>query len=197
MSEERQNGNPAVDGFEDELASASGEDGGTDSASVSDPAAQLEALVMERDRLADEVEDLRDRLLRRQAEFDNFRRRAERERVEYVEYAAMDSLRALLPVVDDLERALSAAPEGASETADYVNGVGLVYQRLVETLKKLGLEPFESVGKPFDPNIHHAIESVETDEVDDHTVLEEWQKGYNFRGKLLREAMVRVAVKPS
>jgi molecular chaperone GrpE len=153
---------------------------------------QLAAIAAERDRLAAEKADLADRLLRARAEFDNARRRAERERSEFLQFAAMDLVKDVLPVLDDFERALKV------ETADrnYAKGVELIYQRLYETLKKLGLEPIEAAGRPFDPNLHQAVERVETDEAEDHTVIGEFQRGYNFKGKLLRPAMVRVAVKP-
>ena len=153
---------------------------------------QLAAIAAERDRLAAEKADLADRLLRARAEFDNARRRAERERSEFLQFAAMDLGKDVLPGLDDFERALKV------ETADrnYAKGVELIYQRLYETLKKLGLEPIEAAGRPFDPNLHQAVERVETDEAEDHTVIGEFQRGYNFKGKLLRPAMVRVAVKP-
>jgi molecular chaperone GrpE len=153
---------------------------------------QLAAVTAERDRLAAEKAELNDRLLRARAEFDNARRRAERERSDFLQFAAMDLVKDVLPVLDDFERAVKV------ETADrnYAKGVELIYQRLSETLKKLGLEPIDTVGRRFDPNVHQAVERVETDEAEDHTVLGEFQRGYNFKGKLLRPAMVRVAVKP-
>jgi molecular chaperone GrpE len=153
---------------------------------------QLAAVAAERDRLAAEKAELSDRLLRARAEFDNARRRAERERSDFLQYATMDLVKEVLPVLDDFDRALKV------ETTDrnYAKGVELIYQRLYETLKKLGLEPIEAAGKPFDPNLHQAVDRVETDEAQDHTVLGDFQKGYNFNGKLLRPAMVKVAVKP-
>ena len=153
---------------------------------------QVAALAAERDQLAAEKAEMSDRLLRARAEFDNARRRAERERSDFLQFAAMDLVRDVLPVLDDFERALKV------ETADrnYAKGVELIYQRLYESLKKLGLEPIDSSGRPFDPNLHQAVERVETDEADDQTVLSEFQRGYNFKGKLLRPAMVKVAVKP-
>ena len=156
------------------------------------PEGQLAAVVAERDQLLSEKEDLRDRLLRARAEFDNARRRTERERGEYLQFAAMDLVREILPVLDDFERALKV------ETADkdYAKGVELIYQRLAETLKKMGLEPIETAGKQFDPNLHQAVERVETEEADDQAILGEFQRGYNFRGRLLRPAMVKVAVRP-
>jgi len=153
---------------------------------------QLAAVSAERDQFAAERADLQDRLLRGRAEFDNARRRFERERSDFLQFAAMDLVKEIVPVLDDFERALKV------ETADrnYSRGVELIYQRLYEGLKKLGLEPIESEGKYFDPNLHQAVERVHTDEVEDQTILSEFQRGYNFKGKLLRPAMVRVAVKP-
>lgn len=158
-----------------------------------DAAPSLEAVTAERERLLIERADLQDRLLRRQAEFDNFRRRAERERADVLEYANTQTVRALLPILDDFERALKVE----SAETEYARGMELIYQRLSDSLQKLGLEPIISKGEHFDPNIHHAVDSIETDEAEDHTVLEEYQRGYNFRGKLLRPAMVKVAVKKS
>jgi molecular chaperone GrpE len=153
---------------------------------------QLAAVTAERDQLAAEKSDLSDRLLRARAEFENARRRAERERSDYLQFAAMDLVRDVLPILDDFERALSV------ETADrnYAKGVELIYQRLFETARKMGLEPIETAGKPFDPNLHQAVERVQTTEADDQAILGEFQRGYNFKGKLLRPAMVRVAVRP-
>jgi molecular chaperone GrpE len=156
------------------------------------PASQsAEEIAAERDQLLAERADLQDRLLRRQAEFDNFRRRAEREKAEAHEYANTETLRGLLPIIDDLERALKIE----SADKEYARGMELIYQRLSDSLKKLGLEPIAAKGEKFDPNVHHAIEMVETDEQEDHTILDEYQRGYNFRGRLLRPAMVKVAVK--
>ena len=114
---------------------------------------QLAALTAERDQLAAEKAELNDRLLRARAEFDNARRRFDRERSDYLQFAAMDMVKDILPVLDDFERALKV------ETADvnYAKGVELIYQRMFDTLKKLGLEPIDTEGKQFDPNIHQAV----------------------------------------
>ena len=156
------------------------------------PYGELAALTAERDQLAAEKADLCDRLLRARAEFDNARRRAERERSDFLQFASMELVREILPVLDDCQRALRV------ETADreYAKCVELIYQHLFETLKKTGLEPVETAGRQFDPNLHQAVERVETDEAEDQSILGEFQRGYNFKGKLLRPAMVRVAVKP-
>jgi molecular chaperone GrpE len=153
---------------------------------------QLAAVTAERDQFAAEKSELNDRLLRTRAEFENARRRIERERSDYLQFAAMDLVRGILPILDDFERALNV------ETADrnYAKGVELIYQRLFDTARKMGLEPIETVGKPFDPNLHQAVERVQTEDAEDQAILGEFQRGYNFKGKLLRPAMVRVAVRP-
>jgi len=157
-----------------------------DNLPVVTPEAQIAALTAERDQLAADKADLKDRLLRALADFDNFRRRAERDRSEYVQFAAMEMVRDLIPILDDFRRAVKV------ETADKE----LIDQRVFETLKKAGLEPIEAAGKRFDPNLHQAVDRVQSKELPDQTVLEEYQSGYNFKGKLLRPAMVKVAVKP-
>lgn len=164
----------------------------SDTVEVTDPAASLAGITAERDRLAKEKADLYDQLLRRTAEFENFRRRSQRERAEFLEFAGMETARELLPILDDIERALQV------ECADkeYAKGMELIYNRLFTALQKAGLEPLASEGQKFDPHLHHAIETIASREVEDHTVVEELQRGYNFRGRLLRPAMVKVAVQP-
>jgi len=135
---------------------------------------------------------LQDRILRLQAEFDNFRKRTERERLEDAEFAGKLTIAALLPVLDDFERALKAAAGAENEL---VRGIELVYSRMLEILKKQGLEPVEAVGKTFDPHEHEAIGRTESAEHEENTVVQEYQKGYRFKGRLLRPAMVQVAVR--
>lgn len=147
------------------------------------------------EKLAEQCAELNDRLLRLRADYENFRRRAERERADVFDYATMEAVRAMLPILDDFERALSTRPKDNGPVRDYATGMELIYQRLLESLKKLGLEPVDATGQPFDPNLHHAVQKEVRDDVDDHTVLEQYQRGYNFKGKLLRAAMVKVAVK--
>ncbi len=158
-----------------------------------DAVAALAAMTEERDKLAAENAELQDRSLRTQAEFQNLRRRVEKERVEFHEYAATEAVRALLPILDDFQRALKV--EHAN--SEYAKGMDLIYQRLVDSLKKLGLEPIVSVGQPFDPHVHHAVDKHETAESPEGVVLEDYQRGYNFKGRLLRPAMVKVAVAPA
>jgi molecular chaperone GrpE len=167
-------------------------DGG-DSVAISDPLEQLAALTAERDQLLAEKTELQERLMRRQAEFENFRRRSEREKAEMIDFGKMEAIQAVLPIVDDFERALKI------ETADkeYARGMMLIYQRLEDALKKLGLTQVETVGKKFDPNLHHAVDKFQTDEHEEDTILDEYQKGYHFRERLLRPAMVKVSVRSS
>lgn len=153
-----------------------------DSSSSVNCASAVAALAVERD-------ELKELLLRRQAEFDNFRKRTERERSEYLQYAGMELVRDMLPVLDDFDRALKTE----CSSPEYARGVEMIYNRMYETLKKMGLEPVESVGRPFDPHMHQAVERVETKDAEDGTILAEFQRGYLFKGKMLRPSMVKVA----
>lgn len=156
------------------------------------PLAGDNAAATETSRLAKEKAELQDLLQRRQAEFENYRRRVERERSDLYEFAAMDAVKALLPVLDDFERALKIE----STDKEYARGMEIIYQRLYESLKKLGLEPISEEVPLFNPHIHHAVEMVDTKDHPDQTILEEYQRGYYFKGRLLRPAMVKVAVNP-
>ncbi len=151
-----------------------------------------DAIREERDNLKIERDDLKELLLRRQAEFDNFRKRSEREKSDFAQYAGMELVKELLPVLDDFDRALKIE----SGNAEYTRGVAMIYDRLYASLKKQGLEPIDTSGKTFDPNVHQAVERVENTDAEDNTVIGEFQRGYFFKGRLLRPAMVRVAVKP-
>jgi len=167
--------------------------GPTGESELGDPAGSSGAMAAVKAEAAAEKAELLDQLKRSQAEFQNFRKRAEREKMEFAEYAGTETVRALLPLLDDFERSLKV------ESSDriYAKGMELIYQRFYDSLKKMGLEPVVAVGQPFDPHVHHAVEMVESEEAPDHTVLDEYQRGYNFKGRLLRAAMVKVAVAPS
>jgi molecular chaperone GrpE len=173
--------------------SAENETEANDAVPSVDLVAHLAALSADRERLTAEKNELQEQLLRRQADFENFRRRAERDRSEFLQFAGMELVRELLPVLDDFTRALKV--EGAS--AEYARGIELIYNRLYDSLKKMGLESIDTTGQKFDPNLHQAVDRVETDDEEDHQILEEYQKGYKFKGKLLRPSMVKVAVRPS
>jgi molecular chaperone GrpE len=147
-------------------------------------------LRIERDGLKVERDELKELLLRRQAEFDNYRKRTEKERSEFLQYAGMELVRDMLPILDDFDRARKVE----AGNPEYAKGVEMIYSRMYETLKKVGMEPIEAEGKHFDPHLHQAVERVETKDAEDGTILGEFQRGYLFKGKLLRPSMVKVAV---
>ncbi|MGA2711525.1 MAG: nucleotide exchange factor GrpE [Bryobacteraceae bacterium] len=152
---------------------------------------QIDHLRIERDGLRVERDELKELLQRRQAEFDNFRKRTEKERSDYLQHAGMDLVRGMLPILDDFDRALKVE----AGNAEYSKGIEMIYNRMYEALKKVGLEPIETAGHMFDPHLHQAVERVETKDAADGTILGEFQRGYNFKGKLLRPSMVKVAVR--
>ncbi|MBI2956296.1 MAG: nucleotide exchange factor GrpE [Acidobacteria bacterium] len=141
----------------------------------------------------EEKQGLFNQLVRRQADFENYRKRAEREQQEFRQNAERELVARLLPVLDGFERAL-ATPSSAGD--DYRQGVELIYKQLRDILVHAGLEPLEAAGKTFDPLYHHAITRVETADYPDEQVLEELQRGYTFKRQLIRPALVRVAVQP-
>lgn len=147
-------------------------------------AADAEALGRERD-------EYKDLLLRKSAEFDNYRKRVERERREMAQYAASEVLEGLLPILDDFERAL-AAPAGASADG-YRRGVELIYKQLAEFLARRGVTPIEAVGSRFDPTLHEAVTYEERPGHEDGEVIDEIRRGYKHGERLLRAAMVKVA----
>jgi molecular chaperone GrpE len=146
-------------------------------------------------KLATELEDTRQTLLRRQADFDNYRKRIERERGEDSKRTTARLIEALLPIIDSFEQALASHRE--PEYANYQKGFELIYKQLVENVSKLGAERIDPLGKPFDPHTHQAMDRTETFEHADGTILQVFQPGYVFHGRVLRPAMVRVAVHPS
>ena len=173
---------PPADGDEDPAGSIASGAAPGDSPGL---AAELQKLKAERDSLLD-------RLARAQAEFENSRRRASKEQQDFRDYAAADAIKSLLPVIDSFERALQVK----SEPGDLRSGVELIYKQLQDALAKLGVHAIAAKGEPFDPHIHEAIEMVETSDAPDHEVLEELQRGYKIKDRLLRPAMVKVAKNP-
>ena len=150
------------------------------------------ALAAELQKLKTERDTLLDRLARAQAEFENARRRASKEQQDFRDFATADAIKSLLPVMDSFERALGAE----SGPDDFRSGIELIYKQLQDVLAKLGVRAISAKGEAFDPHVHEAIEMVETSEAADHEVLDELQRGYKFKDRLLRPAMVRVAKNP-
>lgn len=172
---------PAGDGTE---TSASSSASGSTPAG-NDAEAEFQRLKAERDSLLD-------RLARAQAEFENARRRAAKEQQDFRDFASVEVIKSLLPVIDSFERAL----QSKSDAAEFRSGVELIYKQLQDVLAKLGVRPVPSKGEQFDQHVHEAIEMVETPDAADHEVLEEWQRGYKYKDRLVRPAMVKVAKNP-
>lgn len=146
-------------------------------------------------KLSMDLDELRQTLLRRQADFDNYRKRVEKERSEDSKRATARVIEGLIPVIDGFERALSVHRE--AEYENYRKGFELIYKQLLENVGKLGAERVDPLLKPFDPHLHQAVDKVETSEYDDGTIVQVFQPGYTFHGRVLRPAMVRVAVHPN
>jgi molecular chaperone GrpE len=191
----RTNGKSEVDpaelDVERELPAAENEDVESNATrSTVDAAASAGGRDTEYQKLKVERDTLLDRLARLQAEFENARKRSVREQQDFREFALADALKALLPVLDSFERAMQH-PHGAK--SEFRSGVELIYKQLQDVLDKLGLRPISAKGEVFDPHLHEAIEMVDTAEAQDHEVLEELQRGYKLKERMLRPAMVKVA----
>jgi molecular chaperone GrpE len=150
---------------------------------VSAESNDLQKLKVERDTLID-------RLARLQAEFENARKRTAREQQDFRDYALADAIKTLLPTLDSFELALQIS---SAEKSELYGGIELIYKQLQDALVKLGLRPIPAKGEPFDPHLHEAIEMVDTSNAPDHQILEELQRGYKLKDRLLRPSMVKVA----
>jgi molecular chaperone GrpE len=147
----------------------------------------------DREELARQRDDYYDRLLRKIAEFDNYRKRIDRERRDLAAAAAADLLTELLPLVDNLERALKAEAAGAEGVEAYRQGVELIHQQLMDLLRKRGVRPIDTDGARFDPHVHQAVVYEPSADHDDGEIIEEFSRGYMLGDRLLRPAMVKVA----
>ena len=142
-----------------------------------------------KDKKDEQIEELTDRLKRSMAEFDNYRKRTEKEKASMYVIGAKDIVEKMLPVVDNFERGLAQAAEGDA----FADGMKMIYKQLMTTLDGLGVKPIEAVGKEFDPNFHNAVMHVEDETVGDNIVVEELQKGYTYKDFVIRYSMVKVA----
>ena len=138
------------------------------------------------------IEELEDKVKRQLAEFENFRNRTEKEKSRMYEFGARDVIEKMLPVVDNFERGLAAIPEEEKD-GPVASGMEMIYKQIMTTLEGLGVTPIEALNKPFDPNFHNAVMHVEDDEVEESTVVEEFQKGYIYKEHVIRYSMVKVA----
>ena len=145
-----------------------------------------------KDKKDEKIEELTDRLTRQMAEFDNFRKRREKEKSQMYEIGAKDIIEKILPVVDNFERGLDAVKEEDKEDP-FIQGMEMVYKQLMTVLGELGVKPIEAVGKEFDPNLHNAVMHVEDENFGENIIAEEFQKGYVYRDSVVRHSMVKVA----
>jgi len=186
----RTNGKSEIEPVDAEHELPAANDAGENSPNaVEAPAADISGEQAAILKLRAERDALLERIARMQADFENARKRAARELQDYREYALADAIRDLLPVLDSFERALKTS----SSPKDLRSGVELISKQLGDALAKLGLRPIPTQGEAFDPRFHEAIEMVETTEAPDHQILEELQRGYKLKDRLLRPAMVKVA----
>ena len=145
-----------------------------------------------KDKKDEQIEELKDKLTRQMAEFDNFRKRTEKEKSAMYEIGAKDIIEKILPVVDNFERGLGAVTEEQKEDS-FVSGMEMIYKQIMTTLGSVGVKAIEAVGNEFDPDFHNAVMHVEDEEVGENIVVEEFQKGYTYRDTVVRHSMVKVA----
>ena len=138
------------------------------------------------------IEELEDKVKRQLAEFENFRNRTEKEKSRMYEFGARDVIEKMLPVVDNFERGLAAIPE-EEKGGPVASGMEMIYKQMMTTLEGLGVTPIDALNKPFDPNFHNAVMHVEDEEIEESTVVEEFQKGYIYKEHVIRYSMVKVA----
>lgn len=145
-----------------------------------------------KDKKEEQIEELTDRLKRQMAEFENFRKRSEKEKSQMYDMGARSVIEKILPVIDNFERGLAAVPEEEKEDA-FVSGMDKTYKHMLTMLEEAGVKPIEAVGQEFDPNYHNAVMHVDDEELGDNVVAEELQKGYMYRDTVVRHSMVKVA----
>lgn len=138
----------------------------------------------------EKIADLEDRVKRQMAEFENFRKRTDKEKSQMYDMGAKNVIEKILPVIDNFERGLESVPEGSDKA--FVDGMQMIYKQLSGELEKLGVKPIEAVGQPFDPNFHNAVMQTESEEYESGTVAQELQKGYMYHDTLVRPSMVSV-----
>jgi molecular chaperone GrpE len=184
--EEGQPGEPQVEGLE---AGQKKEDSEAEPCQVEvSPEEKIEELLKEN-------EELKDKFVRLMADFDNFKKRASKEKSEVIQFGNEGLLKDILPIIDNIERLLTYSHQEASWKS-FQEGIELLLAEIGKTLATYGVEPIEAMGKPFDPNLHQAMQRSETEEVAANTIVEVYQKGYVYRGRLLRPSLVVVAVPP-
>lgn len=196
-SGEAENAKSEADEAAEETAEKEETDGSEEDADSSDEAAKSEKKKLfgkknKKDKKDEKIDELTDRLTRQMAEFDNFRKRTEKEKAQMYEIGAKDIIEKILPVVDNFERGLTSVPEEEKSTP-FAEGMEKIYKQLMTTLEGIGVKPIEAVGQEFNPDFHNAVMHVEDEELGDNIIAEEFQKGYMYRDSVVRHSMVKVA----
>ena len=197
LAEETLEGNAEADTLNDEAGADNADSADVESEAKAEEAEQptkekAKLFKKKKDPKDEKIEELSDKLLRQMAEFDNFRKRTEKEKSAMYEIGAKDIIEKLLPVVDNFERGFTTVAEEDKEDA-FVTGMEMVYKQLMTMLEGVGVKPIEAVGQEFNPDLHNAVMHVDDEEVGDNIIVEEFQKGYTYRDSVVRYSMVKVA----
>ena len=181
-----------VTSTEETAETAENADAEASEADSEDPDKKKSFFKKKKDKKDEQIEELTDKVKRQMAEFDNFRKRTEKEKSQMYDMGAKTIVEKILPVIDNFERGLAAVPEDNKEDA-FVVGMDKIYRQMLTVLEEAGVKPIEAVGAEFDPNFHNAVMHVEDDSVGENIVVEEFEKGYTYRDQVIRHSMVKVA----
>ena len=181
-----------VTSTEETAETAENADAEASEADSEDPDKKKSFFKKKKDKKDEQIEELTDKVKRQMAEFDNFRKRTEKEKSQMYDMGAKTIVEKILPVIDNFERGLAAVPEDNKEDA-FVVGMDKIYRQMLTVLEEAGVKPIEAVGAEFDPNLHNAVMHVEDETLGENVVAEELQKGYMYRDTVVRHSMVKVA----
>ena len=181
-----------VTSTEETAETAENADAEASEADSEDPDKKKSFFKKKKDKKDEQIEELTDKVKRQMAEFDNFRKRTEKEKSQMYDMGAKTIVEKILPVIDNFERGLAAVPEDNKEDA-FVVGMDKIYRQMLTVLEEAGVKPIEAVGAEFDPNFHNAVMHVEDEEAGENIVVEEFMKGYMYKGSVVRHSMVKVA----
>ena len=181
-----------VTSTEETAETAENADAEASEADSEDPDKKKSFFKKKKDKKDEQIEELTDKVKRQMAEFDNFRKRTEKEKSQMYDMGAKTIVEKILPVIDNFERGLAAVPEDNKEDA-FVVGMDKIYRQMLTVLEEAGVKPIEAVGAEFDPNFHNAVMHVEDETLGENVVVEELQKGYMYRDTVVRHSMVKVA----
>ena len=180
-----------VTSTEETAETAENADAEASEADSEDPDKKKSFFKKKKDKKDEQIEELTDKVKRQMAEFDNFRKRTEKEKAQMFEVGAKSIIEKILPVIDNFERGLASIPEEEAGSA-FADGMNMIYKQLMNELEQAGVAPIEAVGEEFDPEYHNAVMQVENDELESGTVAQELQKGYTYRDSVVRHSMVAV-----